>query len=153
MPPLLMHADGSVFGAPVPGHSTMASVKCRSRHTMCIARRSAVACGVRSAALVVSSLQGMVRQPKRDERGATRLQTHQYVAAFTGGVRGTVSLTFSPIVWPPGPGLLGLSAGLQSPHNLVDPASSHMLVSKIKPCMSQYTFLYCKTANGSLKQL
>ena len=36
--------------------------------------------------------------------------------------------------------------------NLVDPASSHMLVSKIKPCMSQYKFLYCKTANGSLKQ-
>ena len=24
------------------------------------------------------------------------------------------------------------------PRNLVDPASSHMLVSKIKPCMSQY---------------
>ena len=28
-----------------------------------------------------------------------------------------------------------------------------MLVSKIKPCMSQYKFTYCKTANGSLKQL
>ena len=26
--------------------------------------------------------------------------------------------------------------------NLVDPASSHMLVSKIKPCMSKYKFLY-----------
>ena len=26
--------------------------------------------------------------------------------------------------------------------NLVDPASSHMLVSKIKPCMSQYKILY-----------
>ena len=37
--------------------------------------------------------------------------------------------------------------------NLVDPASSHMLVSKIKPCMSQYKLLYGKTANGSLKQL
>ena len=37
--------------------------------------------------------------------------------------------------------------------NLVDPASSYMLVSKIKPCMSQYKFTYCKTANGSLKQL
>ena len=36
---------------------------------------------------------------------------------------------------------------------LVDPASSHMLVSKIKPCMSQYKFLYGETANGSLKQL
>ena len=37
--------------------------------------------------------------------------------------------------------------------NLVDPASSHMLVSKIKPCMSQYKLLYGETANGSLKQL
>ena len=37
--------------------------------------------------------------------------------------------------------------------NLVDPASSHMLVSKIKPCMSQYEFLHNETANGSLKQL
>jgi len=27
-----------------------------------------------------------------------------------------------------------------------------MLVSKTKPCMSQYKFLHCKTANGSLKQ-
>ena len=39
------------------------------------------------------------------------------------------------------------------PHNLVDPASSHMLVSKIKPCMSQYKLLHGETANGSLKQL
>ena len=37
--------------------------------------------------------------------------------------------------------------------NLVDPASSHMLVSKIKPCMSQYKSFYGETANGSLKQL
>ena len=36
---------------------------------------------------------------------------------------------------------------------LVDPASSHMLVSKIKPCMSKYKQLYCETANGSLYQL
>ena len=36
---------------------------------------------------------------------------------------------------------------------LVDPASSHMLVSKIKPCMSQYKLLHGETANGSLKQL
>ena len=37
--------------------------------------------------------------------------------------------------------------------NLVDPASSHMLVLKIKPCMSKYKLLYSETANGSLKQL
>ena len=36
---------------------------------------------------------------------------------------------------------------------LVDPASSHMLVSKIKPCMSKYKHLYCETANGSINQL
>ena len=36
---------------------------------------------------------------------------------------------------------------------LVDPASSHMLVSKIKPCMSKYILLHSETANGSLDQL
>ncbi len=36
---------------------------------------------------------------------------------------------------------------------LVDPASSHMLVSKIKPCMSKCTPSYGETANGSLNQL
>ena len=35
----------------------------------------------------------------------------------------------------------------------VDPASSHMLVSKIKPCMSQHQHSHGETANGSLKQL
>ena len=38
-------------------------------------------------------------------------------------------------------------------YNLVDPASSHMLVLRTKPCMSQYKLTYCETANGSLKQL
>ena len=47
-------------------------------------------------------------------------------------------------VWP----FIGLALGY-----LVDPASSHMLVSKIKPCMSKYKRLYCETANGSLNQL
>ena len=44
-------------------------------------------------------------------------------------------------------------SGSRAGRNLVDPASSHMLVSKIKPCMSQYKLLYGETANGSLKQL
>ena len=35
----------------------------------------------------------------------------------------------------------------------VDPSSSHMLVSKVKPCMSQYKLLYVETANASFKQL
>ena len=36
---------------------------------------------------------------------------------------------------------------------LADPASSHMLVSKIKPCMSKYRPKQGETANGSLNQL
>jgi len=37
--------------------------------------------------------------------------------------------------------------------SLVDPASSHMLVSKIKPCMSKYEpCLHGETADGSLNQ-
>ena len=36
---------------------------------------------------------------------------------------------------------------------LVDPASSYMLVSKIKPCMSKYTLSYSETAKGSVYQL
>ena len=51
----------------------------------------------------------------------------------------------------------GLCAGRSSPlrndRYLVDPASSHMLVSKIKPCMSKYILLHGETANGSLDQL
>ena len=53
---------------------------------------------------------------------------------------------------PPLAGWLPLRRGWHDT-NLVDPASSHMLVSKIKPCMSQYKLLYGETANGSLKQL
>ncbi len=36
---------------------------------------------------------------------------------------------------------------------LVDPASSYMLVSKIKPCMSKYKQIKSETAKGSLYQL
>ena len=40
----------------------------------------------------------------------------------------------------PGPDVFGRSTGTNSRSDsyLVDPASSHMLVSKIKPCMSKY---------------
>ena len=44
-------------------------------------------------------------------------------------------------------GSLNQSSGI-----LVDPASSHMLVSKIKPCMSKFTPSHGETANGSLNQ-
>ena len=36
---------------------------------------------------------------------------------------------------------------------LVDPASSYMLVSKIKPCKCKYKLLYGETAKGSIEQL
>ena len=45
------------------------------------------------------------------------------------------------------------SNGNRHDRYLVDLASSHMLVSKIKPCMSKYKPLYGETANGSLYQL
>ena len=35
---------------------------------------------------------------------------------------------------------------------LVDPASSHMLSSKAKPCMSKYKGIQPETANGSLQR-
>ena len=59
---------------------------------------------------------------------------------------------------PPAPQSVGIASSYGSScvvkdSNLVDPASSHTLVSKIKPCMSKYNSLYGKTANGSLYQL
>ena len=48
--------------------------------------------------------------------------------------------------------LVDLSTNINNTY-LVDPASSHMLVSKTKPCMSKYKQLYSETANGSLNQL
>jgi hypothetical protein len=51
-----------------------------------------------------------------------------------------------------GPRRSVLTARLSASY-LVDPASSHMLVSKIKPCMSKYKLLHSETANGSLDQL
>jgi hypothetical protein len=47
---------------------------------------------------------------------------------------------------------LGLFGRRSIESYLVDPASSHMLVSKIKPCMSKFTLFHGETANGSLNQ-
>ena len=33
---------------------------------------------------------------------------------------------------------------------LVDPASNHMLVSEINPCMAKFTLFHAETGNGSL---
>ena len=40
-----------------------------------------------------------------------------------------------------------------NPYHLVDPASSHMLVSKIKSCMSEFKLMFGEAASGSLHQL
>ena len=45
------------------------------------------------------------------------------------------------------------AVGASKQHHLVDPASSHMLVSKIKPCMSEFKLFFGEAANGSLYQL
>jgi hypothetical protein len=54
---------------------------------------------------------------------------------------------------PGHPSPRGRAARYHNGSYLVDSASSHMLVSKIKPCMSKYKQSYCETANGSLNQL
>ena len=54
---------------------------------------------------------------------------------------------------PAGPLHRGAEGSPTQDSYLVDSASSHMLVSKIKPCMSKYKQLYGETANGSLNQL
>ena len=53
------------------------------------------------------------------------------------------------ILCPFGGGHLALCLVEQDSY-LVDSARSHMLVSKIKPCMSKYKQVYCETANGSV---
>ena len=67
-----------------------------------------------------------------------------------------LSISLAPLIASPlgSFGVLAVAfASVGIERNLVDPASSHMLVSKIKPCMSRYKLLYGKTVNGSLKQL
>ena len=51
---------------------------------------------------------------------------------------GGLGMIFKPS-FPPHPPVENLLAQFSY---LVDPASSHMLVSKIKPCMSKYKLLY-----------
>jgi hypothetical protein len=57
-----------------------------------------------------------------------------------------------PIQRASAPGFGGTSMRARRSY-LVDPASNHTLVLKIKPCMSEYKLLYGETANGSINQL
>ena len=70
------------------------------------------------------------------------LVSTKFLPSFGGVVSRFGVVWLRPPAWP----------GLQDSY-LVDSASSHMLVSKIKPCMSKYKQSYCETANGSLNQL
>ena len=98
--------------------------------------------------------------------GITRRHGHAQWAALRGGwsrveTVQTVCRKPHPLNYsrrPLEPGRLTGGSGAQAPppvkdSYLVDSASSHMLVSKIKPCMSKYKQLYGETANGSLNQL
>jgi hypothetical protein len=90
--------------------------------------------------------------------GAVRL--HGRARFSSGGLSQPFSYLLSPSVsaagiesrFSRGVFLTARGPGLQDSY-LVDSASSHMLVSKIKPCMSKYKQSYCETANGSLNQL
>ena len=99
--------------------------------------------------------------------GTSRPQHHHRKAAVAGA-RGTTSSLSPPSPrrvssLPPSRRFSGVQplAGRPGGHEaneqrisyLVDPASSHMLVSKIKPCMSKYRPKQGETANGSLNQL
>jgi hypothetical protein len=128
------------------------SMKCRSSHTMCIARLHQHSARETSQLGVLHFWKALFASPNEMVSTATWLQAHKSRATTVWRSQNSLP-TFSPIDRPPAPCLHGRCCRPTISHNLVDPASSHMLVSKIKPCMSQYTFLYCKTANGSLQQL
>ena len=78
--------------------------------------------------------------------GVRSLQSHALKVSLTAGCRAralTPAMRYAK--------QCGVSFQVDS--YLVDPASSHMLVSKIKPCMSKFTLLSNgETANGSLNQ-
>ena len=72
----------------------------------------------------------------------------QRLFAPPGARAGASGVASNPLTGAKGPPRTGAKDSY-----LVDSASSHMLVSKIKPCMSKYKQLYGETANGSLNQL
>jgi hypothetical protein len=78
--------------------------------------------------------------------GALLRQCLRHSVNDSTGLSGSVHSLVSPAAFGSAPG------GADDSY-LVDSASSHMLVSKIKPCMSKYKHLYRETANGSLNQL
>ena len=94
------------------------------------------------------------RRPARSNAGGAAPKRATLFPSHGHPVRGRVqtrnaSARLSGCGWsPPSPG----EASVPHDRNLVDPASSHTLVSKIKPCMSKYKPLYGETANGSINR-
>ena len=80
-----------------------------------------------------------------------RVQGRRLGGCFFQGTPPLPMVQFRPLRWP----ARGAPSGALQAYDcyLVDSASSHMLVSKIKPCMSKYKHLYRETANGSFNQL
>ena len=99
---------------------------------------------------------GSLRGPGKTDGGTSRrggrIGGSASREALPGRPRSITVLRKSSTLAPRGAGRGGSRLPLEDSY-LVDPASSHMLVSKIKPCMSKYKHLYCETANGSLNQL
>ena len=95
-------------------------------------------------AAVCLGVRGRRRRKKR-ERGPPnfRVENHRENTTDLGGSREPC-----PSCKTPGKGHFSDRSSY-----LVDPASSHMLVSKIKPCMSKYKLVSSETADGSLNQL
>ena len=76
---------------------------------------------------------------------------HQAPARWTGGCR-TLGESRRDLTLAAPPGAPDVTFQADDSY-LVDSASSHMLVSKIKPCMSKYKQTQSETANGSLYKL
>ena len=89
------------------------------------------------------------RRPRRTAAGDLR-GSRPLRRGLTAGAGGQLNYIQRPILrCPSGRRRPAMAGGSY----LVDSASSHMLVSKIKPCMSKYKQLYSETANGSLYKL
>ncbi|KAM7460421.1 hypothetical protein LguiB_036222 [Lonicera macranthoides] len=75
-------------------------------------------------------------------RNIVRARGHRPLSALTKRsrfLRTTVVHVLTPPATPSGEGSCG--ADVEEECYLVDPASSHMLVSKIKPCMCKYELI------------
>ena len=127
--------------------------------------RSAPATGSRTAKRESKQASGDSR-PTRCEPRRLRcvfVGPEKATAAHAGPVSSSASITVKSSQWSHSPGEVdfrdrrnpdaSFPKRLSYPSYLVDPASSHMLVSKIKPCMCEYRLYNGETANGSLDQL